>query len=78
MKEKRYVYVSGFIVGDRVEIIKQSNKYNRHIVIDIGSIAEVIDPPSRDWPEDAVEIKIIQENGLGGMGSVDADSIRKI
>ena len=78
LNEKPHIYPSGFTVGDEVEIIKHSEKYNRHIVIDIGSTAEVIDPPAKVWPKDAVEIKILQSNGLNGMGSVDADSIRRI
>ena len=75
---KPYIYPSGFKVGDRAIVISHSRKYNYHITIDIGTEVVIIDPPDKDWPEDAVEIEISQGNMFKGTGSVDANSIRKI
>jgi hypothetical protein len=72
-EQKPYLYKSGFKEGERVVIVKQSNKYNRHIYHEIGKEATVLECPSEDWPDDAVQINI-----GNGIGAIDIDCLKRV
>lgn len=70
-----YRYPSGFEVGDRVRVVAGERKYNRGVIIPVGTQATVIDHPNPDnAPEDVVEVRL---DG-GASGSLGAHILEKL
>lgn len=56
-----------FKPGDRVIYIGGNRKYNRHIYIEIGEKFTVMEPPNKDFPDDAIQV--MNEQGAGAIDS---------